>query len=72
MSNDNNNAWQQLGMESLPADLPNELTGDLLESIHNAIMQIRVKEGKMICNGCSHVYPIKDGIPNMLLSEREV
>jgi multifunctional methyltransferase subunit TRM112 len=26
----------------------------------------------LICDGCGHIYRIKDGIANMLLSEHEV
>lgn len=26
----------------------------------------------MVCPNCGHVYPIKDGVPNMLLAEHEL
>ena len=28
--------------------------------------------GKMVCRNCGHVYPITDGIANMLLHEDEI
>lgn len=65
-------------MAGMPADLPdnypNGADGDeyLLKSIHRALMETRIIQGEMVCNGCGHVYPIRDGIPNMLLQEDEV
>lgn len=35
-------------------------------------LQHSVKDGKMTCRNCGHIYVIKDGIPNMLLSEDEI
>lgn len=35
-------------------------------------MQHTVKNGNMTCRGCGHIYRIKDGIPNLLLSEDEI
>ena len=31
-----------------------------------AIEKIHVEEGAMVCQGCEHVYLIKNGIPNMV------
>ena len=31
--------------------------------------QMHVEEGNMTCRGCGHVYPISNGIPNMVSSE---
>ncbi|KAI9028601.1 Trm112p-domain-containing protein [Hyaloraphidium curvatum] len=62
-----------LGIDSLPKELP-ENTDDeeFLKNLHHVLLETRVKEGKMICNNCNHVFPITDGIPNMLLTENEV
>ncbi|KAJ3040549.1 hypothetical protein HDV00_010729 [Rhizophlyctis rosea] len=57
---------------ALPETLPEEPDEEFLKKLHNVIMETRVKEGRMVCNGCGHVYPIKDGIPNMLLQDNEV
>jgi len=35
-------------------------------------MKVDITSGRMVCQGCNHVYPIRDGIPNMLLTESEV
>lgn len=35
-------------------------------------VQINVKEGELKCQNCGRAFPIKKGIPNMLLNEEEV
>jgi uncharacterized protein YbaR (Trm112 family) len=32
---------------------------------------VELKENKIVCKGCSRKYPIKDGIPIMLIDEAE-
>ncbi|KAL2916374.1 hypothetical protein HK105_204130 [Polyrhizophydium stewartii] len=61
-----------LGIEDLPEQMPEEVTEDLLRAIHKVALETRVKEGKAVCLGCGHVYPISNGIPNMLLQDNEV
>ena len=62
----------ELGNE-LPAETPEEPYDDqLLQQLHGILFETCVRNGRMVCNGCGHVYPIKDGIPNMLLAEDEV
>jgi len=62
----------QIGNDSLPKEMPEELDDDFLLNLHEVLLQTDVKAGKMKCNGCGHVYPITDGIPNMLLQETEI
>ncbi|EPY53477.1 tRNA (guanine-N2-)-methyltransferase regulatory subunit Trm112 [Schizosaccharomyces cryophilus OY26] len=66
---------RQLGNHSLPEEKP-ELTEEsdevLLKSLHNVLLETEITEGKMTCGSCGHVYPIYEGIPNMLLSETEI
>ncbi|EEB09668.1 tRNA (guanine-N2-)-methyltransferase regulatory subunit Trm112 [Schizosaccharomyces japonicus yFS275] len=66
---------QQLGNNTLPMEKP-ELTDEsdelLFKSLHNVLLETEITEGKMTCGSCGHVYPIVEGIPNMLLSETEV
>ncbi|KAJ3311648.1 hypothetical protein HDV04_003912 [Boothiomyces sp. JEL0838] len=54
---------------SLGIQLENE---ENLELLHDVLLKTKIKEGEMVCRGCGHVYPIKDGIPNMLLNDDEV
>ncbi|KAG5461845.1 MAG: hypothetical protein BJ554DRAFT_5901 [Olpidium bornovanus] len=64
----------QLGIIGLPDSLPDNATenDDFLKILHTVLLETRVQAGKMICPGCAHVYPIRDGIPNMLLAEHEL
>jgi len=69
------NTAKELGDTSLPIELP---TGDqvldeeLLKALHHVLLEIHVEEGSMTCPNCGHLYPISNGIPNMLLAEHEV
>ena len=36
------------------------------------VVQIHVTEGALVCPHCERRYPIRNGIPNMLLNEDEV
>lgn len=49
--------------------LLNEL---FLKSVHHYLFELRVVDGYLICPETSRKFPIKDGIPNMLLHEDEV
>ena len=33
---------------------------------------VELKENKIVCKGCGRKYPIKDGIPVMLIDESEL
>ncbi|CAG8547516.1 10877_t:CDS:2 [Cetraspora pellucida] len=61
----------QIGINSLPQDLPEVFDEDFLKKLHRILFETHIVQGKMICANCSHEYPVKDGIPNMLLSEDE-
>ncbi|KAI9017071.1 hypothetical protein BC832DRAFT_543587 [Gaertneriomyces semiglobifer] len=61
-----------LGVAQLPEEVPEEQDEDFLRVVHDVILGTRVKVATMICKGCGHVYPIKDGVPNMLLQDNEV
>jgi multifunctional methyltransferase subunit TRM112 len=39
---------------------------------HRRTLQIHIMEGALVCPNCARRYPIKNGIPNMLLNEDEV
>lgn len=45
---------------------------DMLRELHNLVFEIHVQEGSLICPESGRKFPIKDGIPNMLLHEDEV
>ncbi|KAJ2352336.1 hypothetical protein IWW50_000826 [Coemansia erecta] len=58
----------------LPEKVPEHPEDDdeFLKDLHTAILETHVKQGSMVCNGCSHEYKITKGIPNMLLAEHEI
>ncbi|RUS26745.1 hypothetical protein BC938DRAFT_484176 [Jimgerdemannia flammicorona] len=64
----------QLGITTLPAAVPADAAEneDFLQLLHTTLLETHVQQGKMVCPNCKHVYPIKDGIPNMLLAEHEI
>ncbi|WVQ74533.1 hypothetical protein IAR50_004134 [Cryptococcus sp. DSM 104548] len=63
---------RSLGENSLPEQMPEEFTEEQLQALHYVLFELNVEEGNMTCRGCGHVYPISNGIPNMLLAEHEV
>ncbi|CCM00303.1 uncharacterized protein FIBRA_02333 [Fibroporia radiculosa] len=65
-------AARQLGDTSLPSEPPDMLDDDFLQKLHHVLLEIHVEEGAMVCPNCGHVYPISNGIPNMLLAEHEI
>lgn len=60
----------QLGDTSLPEQGPEPgaegLSEELLQRLHHILLEIHVVEGAMVCPNCSHVFPIRNGIPNMV------
>ncbi|KAI0665496.1 Trm112p-domain-containing protein [Trametes maxima] len=67
-------AAHQLGDDSLPKELPEDMVDDQVfwKKLHHVLLEIHVEEGAMVCPNCKHVYPISNGIPNMLLAEHEI
>jgi len=65
-------AAKQLGDASLPLEQPEMLDDDFLKKLHHVLLEVHVEEGSMVCPNCGHIYPISNGIPNMLLAEHEI
>ncbi|KAH9979415.1 Trm112p-domain-containing protein, partial [Lactifluus volemus] len=65
-------ASREIGDSSLPQERPEMLDDDFLKQLHHVLLEIHVDEGLMTCPNCGHVYPISNGIPNMLLAEHEI
>jgi multifunctional methyltransferase subunit TRM112 len=55
-----------------------ELTEDMisddtiLRKIHHLLFEVHLIDGHLICPETSRKFPVRDGIPNMLLHEDEV
>jgi len=64
---------RELGDASLPAQPPEvgeesntELYDAFFPALHHVLLEIHIEEGSMVCPNCQHVYPIANGIPNMV------
>eukprot|EP01039_Chlorochromonas_danica_P007594 gene7594-8394_t len=44
----------------------------LLAELHHLLFEVHVLEGSLVCPATGRRFPVKDGIPNMLLHEDEV
>ena len=62
-------------------ELPSTLSRDgeelrkdtvLLTSLHMVLMDVHLLEGNLICPDTGRKFPVKEGIPNMILHEDEV
>lgn len=68
---------EKQGMEALPvlpATLPDDLHNHatLIDDLHRVLFNIHVTDGSLVCPATKRVFPIKDGIPNMILHEDEI
>ncbi|XP_071504386.1 multifunctional methyltransferase subunit TRM112-like protein [Diadema setosum] len=59
---------------SLPAQPVENYESDeeFLKEAHRAMLEIEIVEGNLVCPESGRKFPIKNGIPNMLLNEDEV
>uniref|UniRef100_A0A0K8TQY6 Multifunctional methyltransferase subunit TRM112-like protein n=1 Tax=Tabanus bromius TaxID=304241 RepID=A0A0K8TQY6_TABBR len=60
--------------EGLPKELTENYASDteLLQKLHHILLEVDVVEGQLECPETGRIFPISDGIPNMLLNEDEV
>ena len=56
----------------IPAEQPQSGDEESLRKTHHALFEIEVVQGDLICPETGRKFPIKQGIPNMLLNEDEV
>lgn len=61
------------------AEIPEEINvetslndTDFLQKLHHLLLEIEIVNGSLICPETGRVFPISNGIPNMLLNEDEV
>ncbi|XP_053207705.1 uncharacterized protein LOC128391784 [Panonychus citri] len=59
---------------TLPEDVPVDIekNEDLLRKVHHALLEIEITQGDLVCPETGRKFPIKQGIPNMLVNEDEV
>ena len=67
-------ACKSAGINDIPSELNESLLDDssFLAKCHHALLEIHVIDGNLICPESNRKFPIKDGIPNMLLREDEL
>lgn len=65
---------KEMGEENLPAQIDESLlqNEEFLKKMHNILFQFHVIEGALICPECKRHYEIKNGIPNLLLTDDEI
>ena len=63
-----------LNVTDLPAELTDELQQDpeFMKKLHHVLLEVHLIEGNLLCPETGRKFPVKDGIPNMLLNEDEV
>ncbi|CAD7083233.1 unnamed protein product [Hermetia illucens] len=60
--------------EGVPKELGENYAADqdLLQKLHHILLEIDIIEGQLECPETGRIFPITQGIPNMLLNEDEV
>eukprot|EP00764_Aduncisulcus_paluster_P013992 gnl/Carplike_NY0171/7788_a10779_277.p1 GENE.gnl/Carplike_NY0171/7788_a10779_277~~gnl/Carplike_NY0171/7788_a10779_277.p1 ORF type:complete len:126 (+),score=17.29 gnl/Carplike_NY0171/7788_a10779_277:2-379(+) len=55
----------------LPDDIPEDVSEEFLKNLHFYLFQIDIEKGVLCCQTCKKEYPIKHGIPNMIIGSDE-
>lgn len=67
---------QNLQLPEIPSELPEDGNGSIddaaVEALYRVLFNIHVIEGFLICPDTGRKFPIKNGIPNMILHEDEI
>ncbi|KAL3998698.1 Trm112p-like family protein [Acanthocheilonema viteae] len=58
--------------DKLPEQLPEKLEDELKNEMHRLLVCVEVIEGELKCPESGRVFPIREGIPNMLTSANEI
>uniref|UniRef100_A0A915Q800 Multifunctional methyltransferase subunit TRM112-like protein n=1 Tax=Setaria digitata TaxID=48799 RepID=A0A915Q800_9BILA len=72
----NYNAFREAALnigegEKLPEQLPEKLEEELKNELHRLLVCVEVIEGELKCPESGRIFPIRDGIPNMLTGANE-
>lgn len=64
---------EQVGVDGLPKELSDQEASseEILQKLHHVLLEIDIIEGNLKCPETGRLFPITDGIPNMLLNEFE-
>lgn len=69
------NNSEEILIPALPETCPigdDQLTDEVLAKLHTVIMDVHLIEGHLVCPDTGRKFPVKEGIPNMILHEDEV
>ncbi|CAN0353274.1 unnamed protein product, partial [Discosporangium mesarthrocarpum] len=57
--------------EGLPEEVGNDLKEDevFLRQVHHALLEVHLIEGELVCPETGRKFPVREGVPNMLLHE---
>ncbi|XP_022915671.1 multifunctional methyltransferase subunit TRM112-like protein [Onthophagus taurus] len=60
--------------DNLPAEIlkEHEQDNEFLKKVHHVLLEVDIVTGELTCPETGRVFPINNGIPNMLLNEDEV
>lgn len=59
-------------LPELPDILPDPIDGAFVRMLHTVLFDVHLQEGYLICPDTGRKFPVKDGIPNMILHEDEI
>jgi multifunctional methyltransferase subunit TRM112 len=68
-------AADTMGFTDFPDEINSETIAndtELMQKIHHLLLEIEIVTGSLICPEKGRVFPITQGIPNLLLNENEV
>eukprot|EP00816_Leptocylindrus_hargravesii_P005847 CAMPEP_0196809118 /NCGR_PEP_ID=MMETSP1362-20130617/9089_1 /TAXON_ID=163516 /ORGANISM="Leptocylindrus danicus, Strain CCMP1856" /LENGTH=92 /DNA_ID=CAMNT_0042183699 /DNA_START=415 /DNA_END=693 /DNA_ORIENTATION=- len=70
----NSNVDVDFGWPIIPGSLGEEQSMDeeVIEMLHKVLFDIHVLDGDLVCPDTGRKFPIRDGIPNMVLHEDEI
>jgi len=60
------------GLPDLPKELPEALNDSLAADLYHVLFDIHLMQGNLVCPDTGRKFPVKDGIPNMILHEDEL
>ncbi|KAJ0241512.1 Multifunctional methyltransferase subunit TRM112 A [Hirschfeldia incana] len=64
---------RSLGYSELPDHAEAlESNESFLKKFHHALLELHLEEGSLVCKETGRKFPVKKGVPNMLLHEDEV
>ena len=66
-------AAEAVGMPGLPSELDpaNLEDNSFLEAIHHLLLDIHILDGFLVCPESGRRFPVKDGIPDMMIPESD-